>query len=175
MAAALNIRLLGDFFHRGAAGGMLRLYDFFVAGGLSRGSVLALGVMPYLSARMFRWLAGTFVPAIRAMEKHTAGQRTLNRWTRGVTVGIALVQSYGYARFLQGLPGAVSNPGAGFIPATMLVLTASSVFAMWLAEQVTGRDDDQQPVPVHALRDAVPDFGAPRSAPELAALDTPRP
>jgi preprotein translocase subunit SecY len=175
MAAALNIRLLGDFFHGAAAGGMLRLYDFLVAGGLSRGSVLALGVMPYISARIFVWLACTSAPAIRAMENNPAGRRALTRWTRGLTVGLAFAQSYGYARFLQGLPGAVSNPGAGFIMETVLVLTASSVFTMWLAERATERDDGQQPAPVQALRDADQAFVAPRADAEFAVSNTPRP
>jgi hypothetical protein len=175
MAGALNIRLLGDFFHGAAAGGMLRLYDTLVAGELSRGSVLALGIMPYLSARILAWLAGAAVPVVRAMEDDAAGRRTLARWVRGATVGLALVQSYGYALFLERLPGAVTNPGAGFIAETMLVLTSSSVFVMWLTENLTERDEAQQLDPVQALREGRPAFEAPQRVADFVAPHTPRP
>jgi len=121
---------------RPGAGGLLALYDWVVAGGVSRGAVLALGVMPWLSATLLVRLARSLAPSLGA------GRATLTRWTRALTVGLALVQSYGFAHFAQSVPGAVAEPGAGFVVRTMLVLTLGAVLVMLLGERVTARDDD---------------------------------
>lgn len=135
----LNVQVLSDFLlHRGG-GGLLSLYDRLVGGAVSRGAVLALGIMPYLSARVFVRLARATLPSVGAMETDEAGL-TKPRWgTRVLTVGLALVQSYGFAQLAQAIPGAVTRPGTGFVIQTMLTLTAGAIVAMALAEQVTGQ------------------------------------
>jgi preprotein translocase subunit SecY len=143
----VNTQVLADYFlNRG--GGLLSLFDRFVGGALTRGAVLALGIMPYLSARIFVRLARVAFPSIGAMEADEVGRTKLRRGTRVLTVGLSLVQSYGFARFVQAIPGAVVRPGAGFVVQTMLTLTAGAIVAMALAEQFIGRTQDTDDVPV---------------------------
>jgi preprotein translocase subunit SecY len=137
--------VLSDYFHRVAGGGLLGLYDRLVGGALSRGAVLGLGIMPYVSARIFVRIARTLSPSIGEMWEHQEGRTTLTRWTRGLTVGLGLVQSYGFARFVQSIPGVVAHPGAGFIAQTMAVLTAGALVGMWIGERISARDETDAP------------------------------
>jgi preprotein translocase subunit SecY len=121
-------------------GTVLGLYDLFVGGALQRATVFALGIMPYISASiMFQLLAAVF-PTIEKMQKEGEdGRKKLTQWTRYVTVLLALVQAWGYAVFLQSMPGAVRIPGFGFLVMTAVIMTAGAVFVMWLGEQITER------------------------------------
>ncbi len=118
----------------------LGIYDMFVGGGLSRATILALGIMPYISASiMFQLLAAVF-PTIEKLQKEGEdGRKKLTQWTRYTTVVLSAAQAYGYAIFLQSIPGAVTTPGFGFIFTTVIVLTVGSIFVMWLGEQITDR------------------------------------
>jgi preprotein translocase subunit SecY len=149
-------RALSQYFRQGGGQGLLWLYDRLVGGALSRGAVLALGIMPYLSARIFVRIARMAIPAVADMNTHPDGRARLTRWTRALTVGLSLVQSYGVARFAQSLPGVVAIPGPGFVPQTMLVLTAGAVVAMFLGEQITswGDADDSLGAEVQDIRSA---------------------
>jgi preprotein translocase subunit SecY len=121
-------------------GTFLGLYDMFVGGGLSRATVFALGIMPYISASiMFQLLAAVF-PTVEKMQKEGEdGRMKLEQWTRYTTVGLSVVQAYGYSVFLQSLQGAVREPGAMFVFTTVLALTTGAVFVMWIGEQITDR------------------------------------
>ncbi|MFQ5536440.1 MAG: preprotein translocase subunit SecY [Gemmatimonadota bacterium] len=116
------------------------IYDMFVGGGLSRATIFALGIMPYISASiMFQLLAAVF-PTIEKMQKEGEdGRKKLTQWTRYTTVVLSAAQAYGYAAFLQAIPGAVRLPGFAFAATTILVLTTGAVFVMWLGEQITDR------------------------------------
>jgi preprotein translocase subunit SecY len=116
------------------------IYDMFVGGGLSRATILALGIMPYISASiMFQLLAAVF-PTIEKLQKEGEdGRKKLTQWTRYATIGLALMQGYGYAAFLQSIPGAVRLPGFMFTITTVIALTCGAVFVMWLGEQITER------------------------------------
>jgi preprotein translocase subunit SecY len=116
------------------------IYDMFVGGGLSRATILALGIMPYISASiMFQLLAAVF-PTIEKLQKEGEdGRKKLTQWTRYTTVVLSAAQAYGYSIFLQSIPGAVTTPGFGFIATTVIVLTVGSIFVMWLGEQITER------------------------------------
>jgi len=116
------------------------IYDMFVGGGLSRATILALGIMPYISASiMFQLLAAVF-PTIEKLQKEGEdGRKKLTQWTRYTTVLLSAAQAYGYSIFLQSIPGAVTTPGFGFIFTTVIVLTVGSIFVMWLGEQITDR------------------------------------
>jgi preprotein translocase subunit SecY len=118
----------------------LGIYDMFVGGGLSRATVFALGIMPYISASiMFQLLAAVF-PTIEKLQKEgEEGRKKITQWTRYTTVGLSAIQAYGYSIFLLSLPGAVRTPGAGFIFTTVLALTVGAIFIMWLGEQITER------------------------------------
>ncbi|MGD2068370.1 MAG: preprotein translocase subunit SecY [Gemmatimonadota bacterium] len=116
------------------------VYDMFVGGGLSRATVFALGIMPYISASiMFQLLAAVF-PTIEKMQKEgEEGRKKLTQWTRYTTVVLSALQAYGYAAFLQGFQGAVREPGFLFTFTTVMALTVGAVFVMWLGEQITER------------------------------------
>jgi len=116
------------------------IYDLFVGGGLSRATILALGIMPYISASiMFQLLAAVF-PTIEKLQKEGEdGRKKLTQWTRYTTIGLAAAQAYGYAAFLQAMPGAVRMPGVMFTFTTVVTLTVGSIFVMWLGEQITER------------------------------------
>lgn len=121
-------------------GTVFGIYDMFVGGGLSRATVFALGIMPYISASiMFQLLAAVF-PTIEKLQKEgEEGRKKLTQYTRYATVALSVVQAYGYAVFLEGIPGAVANPGFGFKLTVILALTTGAVFVMWLGEQITER------------------------------------
>jgi preprotein translocase subunit SecY len=116
----------------------LGIYDMFVGGGLSRATIFALGIMPYISASiMFQLLAAVF-PTIEKLQKEgEEGRKKITQWTRYTTVGLSAIQAYGYSVFLQSLPGAVTVPGIGFVFTTVMVLTVGAIFIMWLGEQIT--------------------------------------
>ncbi|HWV56618.1 MAG TPA: preprotein translocase subunit SecY [Longimicrobiales bacterium] len=138
-APGINVNVLRDQF--AALGGTLfGVYDMFVGGSLSRATVFALGIMPYISASiMFQLLAAVF-PTIEKMQKEGEdGRKKLTQWTRYATVGLAFVQAYGYAVFVQGFQGAVLYPGILFLFSTALILTTGAIFVMWLGEQITER------------------------------------
>ena len=117
------------------------VYDMFVGGALSRATVLSLGIMPYISASIMFQLLAAVVPSIEKMQKEGEdGRKKLTQWTRYATVGLALLQGYGYAVFMQQIQGAVTNPGFfSFLLPTALILTTGAVFVMWLGEQITER------------------------------------
>jgi len=116
------------------------VYDMFVGGGLSRATILALGIMPYISASiMFQLLAAVF-PTIEKLQKEGEdGRKKLTQWTRYTTVVLSAAQAYGYSAFLQSIGGAVRTPGFGFTFTTVITLTVGAVFVMWLGEQITDR------------------------------------
>ena len=120
-------------------GGILGIYDMFVGGGLSRATIFALGIMPYISASiMFQLLAAVF-PAIEKMQKEGEdGRQKLTQWTRYVTVVLSIIQGFSYAAFLTST-GAIRAPGFIFNFTTTVALTVGAIFVMWLGEQITER------------------------------------
>ncbi len=139
-APAVNVQALTDYFqNQQGGGGLLGLYDLFVGGGLSRATIFALGIMPYISASILIQIGGAVVPTVDKMQKDEEGRKKLTQWTRLLTVVLALFQAYGFALFTQSLPGAVESPGLGFMLQMMLILTTGALFVMWLGEQITER------------------------------------
>jgi preprotein translocase subunit SecY len=138
-APGIDVQALTDYFTQQQGGGLLGLYDMFVGGGLSRATVFALGIMPYISASIFVQIAGAVLPNVDKMQKDEEGRKKLTQYTRYLTVLLALVQAYGFALFTASLPAAVSRPGPWFTVQMMLFLTTGAVFVMWLGEQITER------------------------------------
>jgi preprotein translocase subunit SecY len=143
VAPGLNARVLRDFLRGGSGNWLVRVYDWFVGGAISHGAVLALGVMPYLSARIMMRLVHAITPKETPSEETERRRKRMTRWLTG---GLALVQSYGYAAFVQSIPGAVANPGFGFLAKTMAVLTTGALGVMFLSERLTERRDYDEPV-----------------------------
>ncbi|MDO4723410.1 MAG: preprotein translocase subunit SecY [Comamonadaceae bacterium] len=120
--------------------GILDLFNMFSGGALERFSVLALGIMPYISASIIIQLMTYVVPALVSLKKDgEAGRRKITQYTRYFTLVLALFQSMGIAVMLESQPGLVFNPGLGFKVTTMVSLTAGTLFMMWLGEQITER------------------------------------
>jgi preprotein translocase subunit SecY len=128
-----------DFFRNQGSGGLLGLYDLFTGGGLSRATVFALGIMPFISASIFIQIGGAVVPQMEKMQKDEEGRKKLNQYTRYLTVLLAWVQAWGFALFTQSLQGVVANPGFTFQVQMSFFLTAGAMFVMWLGEQITER------------------------------------
>ena len=118
----------------------LGVYDMFVGGGLSRATIFALGIMPYISASIMFQLLAAVLPTVEKLQKEgEEGRKKLTQWTRYTTVLLCVVQAYAYGSFLQNIPGAVNSPGMGFAFTTVVVLTTGGVFIMWMGEQITER------------------------------------
>ncbi len=137
-APGVNVQAVTDFIKNSAAAGFFGLYDT-LGGGLSRATVFALGIMPYISASIIYQLAGGIVPSIGKMQKDEEGKKKLTQWTRYTTVLIALTQAYTFAVFTESIPGAVPFPTFWTRLAMVVVLTTGAVFVMWLGEQITER------------------------------------
>lgn len=135
----VNVQVMADFMQNQGSQTLFGVYDMFVGGGFSRATVLALGIMPYISASIMFQLAGAVFPYIEKLQKEEEGRKKITQWTRYMTVGLALGQAYGFSVFTQSLAGAVTSPGLGFQAITMLTLTTGAVFVMWLGEQITER------------------------------------
>jgi len=125
---------------------MFGLYDMFSGGNLSKVTIFALGIMPYISSSIILQLLTVVWPYLERLSKEgELGRRKITQYTRYGTIGLSLVQSLGIAVFLErqtqiagGLP-LVQNPGWAFRLMTMLTLTTGTCFIMWLGEQITER------------------------------------
>ena len=125
-------------------GGIFGMVDMFSGGALSRMSIMALNIMPYISASIIVQLMTAVLPQFEALKKEgESGRRKLNQYTRYLTVIIAVLQSYGTAVGLESLQGAagsaVIDPGIFFRLTTVITIVGSTLFLMWLGEQITSR------------------------------------
>jgi preprotein translocase subunit SecY len=123
-------------------GAIMGFFDMFSGGALSRVTIFALGIMPYISASIILQLLTVVIPAIGKMAKEgEAGRKKIIRYTRYGTVVISAVQSFGIAVGLESMSqGAfIQNPGWSFRLLTMITLTSGTAFIMWLGEQITER------------------------------------
>ena len=137
-APGVNVTALADFIRNSAAAGFFGLYDA-LGGGLSRATVFALGIMPYISASIIFQLAGGVAPSIGKMQKDEEGKKKITQWTRYLTVFISLSQAYTFALFTESIPGAVPTPGFWSRLIMVVTLTTGAIFVMWLGEQITER------------------------------------
>ncbi len=121
-------------------GGILDMFNMFSGGALGRFSVLALGIMPYISASIIMQLMTVVSPQMEALKKEgEAGRRKITQYTRYGTVVLATFQSLGIAIALESQAGLVLDPGLAFRLTTMVTLTTGTMFLMWLGEQITER------------------------------------
>jgi len=126
------------------AGGILGVFDMFAGGALGRMTILALGIMPYISASIIMQLLTAVTPSLNALKKEgESGRKRINQYTRYGTVLLAIFQSYGMAVGLENLQGpsgsAVMDPGLMFRFVTVVTLVGGTMFLMWLGEQMTQR------------------------------------
>jgi preprotein translocase subunit SecY len=121
-------------------GTIVDMFNMFSGGALSRFSLFALNVVPYISASIIVQLMSYVVPSFMALRKEgESGRRKLTQYSRVAAVGFAIVQGFSIASLLQNQPGVVYAPGPGFILTAVIALTTGTIFLMWLGEQITER------------------------------------
>ncbi|MCP5367367.1 MAG: preprotein translocase subunit SecY [Hyphomicrobiales bacterium] len=135
--------VLQDIFHQ-QAGGILGMFDMFAGGALSRMTIFALNIMPYISASIIMQLLTAVSPQLEALKKEgESGRKKINQYTRYGTVLICALQAYGIAAGLEGMQSsagrAVIDPGLFFRFTTVVTLVGGTIFLMWLGEQITAR------------------------------------
>lgn len=131
-------------FGKAATGGMLGLIDTFAGGAFSQASIFALGIMPYISASIFMQLMTVLVPTFQKMQKEgDSGRKKINQYTRYLTVAVTLVQSSAYVKYLTEMTrqsGAIMESFSGYFwLSSVVVLTAGTMFVMWLGEKITDK------------------------------------
>ena len=120
--------------------GLLGLINMFAGGAFSNASIFALGVMPYISASIFMQLAGIVLPQFAKMQKEESGRNKINQYTRFLTVLVTIFQASAYIAYLRNQTnGAIVADGLMFYISTIVVLTAGTLFVMYLGEKMTDK------------------------------------
>jgi preprotein translocase subunit SecY len=132
MEAAVNSKANG--------GGLLGLFDMFAGGAFSQASILALGIMPYISASIFMQLMTILVPQMQKIQKEgESGRKKINQWTRYLTVIVTAFQASAYIGYLNSLGSEgvfIESYQPYFVVSTVILLTAGTLFVMWLGEKI---------------------------------------
>jgi len=126
----------------GSSGGIFDLINTFSGGAFKRFSVLALGIMPYITTSIIFSLLGEVIPQIAELQEDADGNKKIQKWTRYATVILCCIQGYGMAAVFEGFrsPGGIPvipEPGLLFRITTMITLAAGTMFLMWLGERIT--------------------------------------
>jgi preprotein translocase subunit SecY len=124
--------------------GILGLIDAFSGGSFSNASIFALGIMPYISASIFMQLMTVLVPSFQKMQKEgESGRKKITQYTRYLTVAVTILQASAYVGYLNGLaqgaPGMIYSSSYPFWLSSMIVLTAGTMFVMWMGEKITDK------------------------------------
>lgn len=137
----INGEELSKFLHQ-EGGALMGFLDMFSGGALARVTIVALGIMPYISASIILQLLTVVVPTLTKLAKEgERGRKKIIQYTRYGTILIGLIQSFGIAVGLEKMNGGVfvQQPGWAFRLMTMITITAGTAFLMWLGEQITER------------------------------------
>ncbi|KXF80898.1 preprotein translocase subunit SecY [Enterovibrio coralii] len=136
----IDAAVLADLFEQ-QQGTIIELFNMFSGGALERASILALGIMPYISASIIVQLLTVVHPALAELKKEgESGRRKISQYTRYGTLVLATFQAIGIATGLPSMiPGLVVNPGFGFYFTAVVSLVTGTMFLMWLGEQITER------------------------------------
>lgn len=122
--------------------GILDLINTFAGGGFSTASIFALGIMPYISASIFMQLMTVLVPKFQKMQKEgESGRKKINQYTRYLTVAVTLLQATAYVTYLRQTsgPAIISAYTPYFLLSTVVILTAGTLFVMWMGEKITDK------------------------------------
>jgi preprotein translocase subunit SecY len=125
-------------------GGILDMFNMFSGGALSRMTIFALNIIPYISASIIMQLGTSMVPSLEALKKEgERGRVQINQYSRYLTVLLASIQGYGLAVGLESMTGstgaAVVDPGFFFRISTVITIVGGTMFLVWLGEQITAR------------------------------------
>ncbi|MBA4709981.1 preprotein translocase subunit SecY [Aquitalea aquatica] len=135
----INPAELAKLFHTSQTG-LLDMFNMFSGGALSRFTVFALGIMPYISASIILQLASEVLPSLKQLKKEgDAGRRKVTQYTRYATVLLASFQSFSIAVMLFKQPNLVVTAQWEFYLTTVVTLVTGTMFLMWLGEQITER------------------------------------
>jgi preprotein translocase subunit SecY len=124
--------------------GILGLIDTFAGGAFSQASIFALGIMPYISASIFMQLMTVLVPQFQKLQKEgESGRKKINQWTRYLTIAVTAVQASAYVAYLR----QITQQSGGIVPAyndyfwlsTVVLLSAGTMFVMWMGEKITDK------------------------------------
>ncbi len=119
-------------------GGITAILAIFTGGAFTRASIFALGIMPYISASIIMQLMGIAVPSVQKMQREESGRRKINQWTRYLTILICLFQAPSY--ILATIePEAYPSDSTFWLMTSIVILSASTLFVMWLGERITER------------------------------------
>ncbi len=119
--------------------GLLGLFDTFAGGSFSNASIFALGIMPYISASIFMQLMTILVPQMQKLQKEgDSGRKKINQWTRYLTAAVTALQAAAYVAYLKGVnrDALIESYAPYFWLSTVVVLTAGTLFVMWLGEKI---------------------------------------
>lgn len=139
----IDPQVLADVF-RQQQGGIIGMFDMFAGGALSRMTIFALNIMPYITSSIIMQLMTAMSPSLEQLKKEgESGRKKINQYTRYLTVFITAMQAYGIAVGLEGMSSstgsAVSDPGMFFRLQIVVTLVGGTMFLMWLGEQITAR------------------------------------
>lgn len=146
----INSALLADLLEsqQGSSQGLFGLYDLFVGGAFSKAAIFSLGIMPYITASIILQLMGAVIPYFQKLQREGGeeGRKKINQYTRYGTVVIAALQGWGVSVRMQNMTTPNGVPivppevqGFFFAVSLMIILAASTIFMMWLGEQITER------------------------------------
>lgn len=138
----VNASAIASYFSESGGGGIFDLVNTFSGGAFKRFSVLALGIMPYITTSIIFSLLGEVVPQIQEMQEDSEGYKKIQKWTRYASVLLCCVQGYGMAAVFEsfksptGVP-VINDPGLLFRLTTMITLAGGTMFLLWLGERIT--------------------------------------
>ena len=132
----INPAALASFFEQ-QSGTIIDMFNMFSGGALERFSILALGIMPYISASIIMQLMSATMPALKEIKKQgESGRKKITQYTRFGTLGLSTLQAGGVAVALQS-QGIALYSGSGFVFSTIVTLVTGTMFLMWLGEQIS--------------------------------------
>jgi preprotein translocase subunit SecY len=139
--AGVNASAISSYFSQ-SGGGVFDLVNTFSGGAFKKFSVLALGVMPYITTSIIFSLLGEVVPQIQELQEDNEGHKKIQKWTRFVAVVLCCIQGYGMAAVFEGIKSqsgipVVNDPGLLFRLTAMVTLAGGTMFLLWLGERIT--------------------------------------
>lgn len=134
----VNVPMLSDLMQqKSGIGGFLGFFDIFSGGALSRCTVFALGIQPYITASIFMQILGMTIPSFEQLTKEGEyGRKIINQYTRYLALALSVAYSFSYAMLLES-KGIVLIPGWGFRITFILTLTAGAMLVMWMGDQIS--------------------------------------
>ena len=139
----IDTKALSDLLEQASSNGIVGMFNMFSGGALSRASIFALGIMPYISASIIVQLLTAISPKLAELKKEgESGRKKISQYTRYGTLALAMVQAVGIATGLPNIPGygqVVIDPGFSFYFIASVSLVTGTMFLMWLGEQITER------------------------------------